>query len=53
MRFIQENIWTWAGTGLALITLSGPTQSRALLITGAAVVLQCVLAIVLKKDPDQ
>lgn len=52
MRFIQENIWTWAGTGLALITLSGPTQSRALLITGAAVVLQCALAIVLKKDPD-
>jgi len=53
MRFINENIWTWAGTGLALITLSGPTQSRALLTTGAAFLLQCALAIVLKKDPPE
>lgn len=51
MKFIQENIWTWAGTGLALITLSGATQSRALLITGAALLLQCALAI-LTKDID-
>lgn len=51
MRFIQENIWTWAGTGLALITLSGPTQSKALFITGVAVVLQCLLALTLK-DPE-
>ena len=51
MRFIQENIWTWAGTGLALITLSGTTQSRALAISGVAVLIQCVLALTLK-DPE-
>ena len=53
MRFIEENIWTWAGTGLALITLSGPTQSKALLITGAAVLIQCALALWTRKDGDQ
>jgi hypothetical protein len=50
MRFIQDNIWTWAGTGLALITLSGTTQSKALLISGVAVLVQCVLALILKDD---
>jgi hypothetical protein len=51
MRFIQDNLWTWAGTGLALITLSGTTQSKALLISGVAVLVQCVLALILK-DPE-
>jgi hypothetical protein len=50
MRFIQDNVWTWAGTGLALITLSGTTQSKALLISGVAVLVQCVLALILKDD---
>jgi len=50
MRFIQDNLWTWAGTGLALITLSGTTQSKALLISGVAVLVQCVLALILKDD---
>jgi hypothetical protein len=48
MRFIQDNLWTWAGTGLALITLSGTTQSKALLISGVAVLVQCLLALILK-----
>jgi hypothetical protein len=51
MRFIQDNLWTWAGTGLALITLSGTTQSKALLISGVAVLVQCLLALILK-DPE-
>ena len=50
MRFIQDNLWTWAGTGLALITLSGTTQSKALLISGVAVLVQCVLALLIKDD---
>jgi hypothetical protein len=51
-RFIEENLWTWAGTGLALITLSGVVLSRALLITGAALVIHSVLALVLRdKEP--
>ena len=53
MRFIEENVWTWAGTGLALITLSGPTQSKALLISGIAVLVQCVLAIWTRKDGEK
>jgi hypothetical protein len=50
MRFIQDNLWTWAGTGLALITLSGATRSQALLISGVAVLVQCVLALLIKDD---
>lgn len=50
MNFIKDNIWTWAGTGLALITLSGPVQSRALLISGLAMLVQCVLAIITNGD---
>lgn len=50
MNFIKDNIWTWAGTGLALITLSGPVQSRALLISGLAMLVQCVLAIFTNGD---
>lgn len=51
-NFINDNIWTWAGTGLALITLSGVTLNRALAIAGTAVLLQCALAIATKKDPE-
>ena len=32
-------VWTLAGTGLVLITLSGQTLSSALWITGSAVAL--------------
>jgi hypothetical protein len=50
MRFIKDNIWTWAGTGLALITLSGTVQSQAMLITGFALLVQCVLALFVKDE---
>ena len=49
-RFINENLWTWAGTGLALITLSGVVLNRALAIAGTAVLLQCALAALTKDD---
>ena len=52
-NFVNDNLWTWAGTGLALITLSGVVLNRALLIAGAAVLVQCALALVLRdKDPN-
>lgn len=52
MQFIKENIWTWAGTGIALVSMSGVVQSRALLISGVAVLLQCVLAIFTKDETE-
>jgi hypothetical protein len=48
MQFIKENVWTWAGTALALITLSGTVQSKALLITGVALLVQCALVLFTK-----
>jgi hypothetical protein len=52
MRFVKENIWTWAGTGIALVSMSGVVQSRALLISGGAVLIQC-LAALLTKDTTE
>ena len=52
MKFIEENIWTWAGTGLALITLSGAVQSQALMISGVAILVQCLLALWTRKDDE-
>lgn len=48
MKFIHDNVWTWAGTGIALVSMSGVVQSRALLISGVAVLVQCVLALLTK-----
>lgn len=50
MNFIKENIWTWAGTGLALITLSGVVQTRGLIIAGGAILVQCLLALLISED---
>lgn len=52
-RFVNDNLWTWAGTGLALITLSGVVLNRALAIAGIAVLVQCALAIVADKDTPE
>jgi hypothetical protein len=49
MKFIQDNVWTWAGTGIALVSMSGVVQSRALAISGAAVLLQLALALFMKE----
>jgi hypothetical protein len=50
MRFINDNIWTWAGTAIALISMSGVVQSQALLISGIAVGLQVILAFILRDE---
>lgn len=51
MNFIKENVWTWAGTGIALVSMSGVVQSRAFLISGVAVLVQLALAL-LTKDTE-
>ena len=33
LDYLADNAWTWAGTGMVLITLSGPTLRQATLIT--------------------
>lgn len=51
MKFISENAWVWAGTGLVLITLSGRTRSLGLWISAAAVAVH-LLATVMTRDED-
>ena len=46
---LKDNVWTYAGTGLVLITLSGPTLRQATLITGIAVLVHSILTLS-KKD---
>jgi hypothetical protein len=49
LDYLADNSWTWAGTGMVLITLSGPTLRQATLITGIAVLVHSVLTLS-KKD---
>jgi len=39
VRYITEQAWTLAGTGLVLITLSGSTRTAGIWMSVAAVVL--------------
>ncbi len=48
--YVAENTWTLAGTGMVLITLSGPTLRQALWLTGVALVLHSVLTFTAKED---
>lgn len=43
--FLSENSWTYAGTGMVLITLSGPTLRSALWITGVTLILHSALTL--------
>lgn len=47
-QFLADNSWTYAGTGLVLITLSGPTLQQALWITGIALVVHSAITFSLK-----
>lgn len=47
--YIAEQTWTLAGTGMVLITLSGPTLKQALWLTGVALVLHSVLTFTLSE----
>lgn len=50
LSYVADQTWTLAGTGLVLITLSGPTLRQALLLTGIALVLHSVLTLTGGKD---
>lgn len=50
MKFVNENLWTWAGTALALISMSGVVQSQALLISGIALALQVLFAFIIRDE---
>lgn len=45
LNFFNENSWTYAGTGMVLITLSGPTLRSALWITGVTLILHSALTL--------
>ena len=44
-NFLSDNSWTYAGTGMVLITLSGPTLRSALWITGVTLILHSILTL--------
>ena len=50
--YIADQTWTLAGTGLVLITLSGPTLRQALWLTGVALVLHSVLTFTIGEDSE-
>jgi hypothetical protein len=45
LDFLSENSWTYAGSGMVLITLSGPTLRSALWITGVTLILHSALSL--------
>lgn len=49
LDYLLDNAWTWAGTGMVLITLSGPTLRQATLITGTVILIHSILTFS-KKD---
>jgi len=51
ITYIMENTWTWVGTGMVLITLSGPTLKQALLLTGVGIVLHSLISLT-QKDTE-
>lgn len=50
MKFISENVWVWAGTGLVLITLSGRTRELGIALSVSAVVAHAISTYMTKDD---
>jgi hypothetical protein len=51
-NYLTDQTWTLAGTGMVLITLSGPTLRQALWLSGIALVLHSVLSFTTGNDED-
>jgi len=51
VTYIMENTWTWVGTGMVLITLSGPTLKQALLLTGVGILIHLSISLT-QKDKE-
>jgi hypothetical protein len=45
VTYIMENTWTLIGTGMVLITLSGPTLRQALLLTGVGLLIHSAISL--------
>lgn len=43
IEYFKENVWVWAGTALVLLTLSGATLRRALIIVTISAVVHLVI----------
>ena len=43
LDYLVDNAWTWAGTGMVLITLSGPTFRQAAFLTGVAIMVHSII----------
>lgn len=52
MKFISDNIWVWAGTGLVLITLSGQTRRLGVLLSVTAVTVHLVSTLLTKESDE-
>ena len=48
LDFLGENSWTYAGTSMVLITLTGPTLRQALWLTGVALVVHALVTLTQK-----
>ncbi len=48
LDFLGENSWTYAGTGMVLITLTGPTLRQALWLTGVALIVHALVTLTQK-----
>jgi hypothetical protein len=44
-NFLADNAWTYAGTGMVLITLSGPTLQQALWFSGVALIVHAFITL--------
>ena len=51
-NFLAENSWTYAGTGLVLITLTGPTLRQALWLTGILLTATVLLTAIEMRDDE-
>jgi hypothetical protein len=51
ITYVMENTWTWVGTGMVLITLSGPTLRQAILLTGVGILIHSVISLT-QKDKE-
>ena len=51
LTYLADNTWTWVGTGMVLITLSGPTLRQALLLSGVGILLHSIISLT-QKDKE-
>lgn len=49
-EYFEQNLWVWAGTALALITLSGFTRKLGVIIAIVALVLHAIASYMPKDE---